>query len=86
MPTEDENRAAIESALYAEIARRQVEADDEDTAGSPMVLAWALSYEYVTEGMDAADTTAGGVVVMSDSQSRSTSRGVLELGVDRFKV
>lgn len=89
MATEDENRAAIESAIYAEIQRRIDEGLEEgmdSTGETPMILAWAVSYEYVTGAMVEADSTAGGVIAMSNTKSRSASRGVLELGVDRYRV
>jgi len=89
MTTENENRAAIEQAVYAEIQRRIDEGLEEgmdSTGETPMILAWVLSYEYVTGPMADDDSTGGGVIAASDSQSRSASRGVLELGVDRYRV
>jgi hypothetical protein len=80
-------RAAVEAAIYAKL---QLQADDEDddTIGpddSPFLLGWAVVYEFTTSNLDRGDQSAVSVIV-PDTQSRATSRGVLELGVDRFRT
>lgn len=78
--TIEEIQAQIEEAVmaYADL--------DPSLQGLKMALGWVVAYEFTTEQMENDSETACGVIVASSSQSRSTSRGVLELAVDRFRI
>lgn len=78
--TIEEIRAQIDAAVmaYAEL--------DDSLPGTKLSLGWVVAYEFTTEELEDRDQTACGVITAMDSQSRSTSRGVLELGVDRFRI
>jgi len=78
--TIEEIRDLVERAVaaYAE--------QDEDIPGPKMILGWVVAFEYTTEALENRDETACGVITQSSTQARSTSRGVLELGVDRFRI
>lgn len=89
-PTPDEQeiidrvRATIEAAIYEWVTL--VATTDEDAMrGAPMLTSWACSYEYTSAELEDVDQSADGVIVASDSQSRSSSRGVLLIGADRFR-
>jgi hypothetical protein len=75
-----EIRAQIEEALMAYAAL------DSDIGGDRMTLGWVLAYEFTTAELEERNESACGVVTAADSQARSTSRGVLELAVDRFRI
>lgn len=79
--TENEYRADVERAVYAKIA-----ADAEPGDGVPFLLGWAVVFEFTTDSMEQDDQTAVGQMVASNTQSRATSRGLFELGVDRFRT
>jgi hypothetical protein len=71
-------RARIEQAIYDIIRTGEHE--------TPFLLGWVVGYELTTAGLEDGDQTADGVIAASDSQSRATSRGLFELGADRYGV
>lgn len=70
-------RADVEQAIQRFVAATA-------TYDGPFITGWSVAFEYTSAALDDDSATADGVIVPS-MQSRATSRGLFELGVDQFR-
>ncbi|KEP75882.1 hypothetical protein HR12_21050 [Microbacterium sp. SUBG005] len=75
----DKLAAAVEEFIYVDAH------DDDEETGEPMAMGWALVFEYTRESLIERDASAVSVVTPA-TQYRGTSRGLFEMGADKFKL
>lgn len=78
-------RAEIEGAIYKVLAAREAFHDGDLGDEAPFLTGWGVVYEFTSTGFEERNQTADGVIMASNAQSRATSRGLFELGVDHYR-
>ncbi|MDF2578448.1 MAG: hypothetical protein K0S49_27 [Microbacterium sp.] len=73
----EQARSAVEEAIQRFVSLAA-------TFDRPFMTGWAVAFEYTSADLDDEGNTADSVIVPT-VQSRATSRGLFELGVDHFR-
>lgn len=83
MTPEEREEAISEGIDLIKAGTAMVASARSEDGEDPYVTGWALCYETTSVNLERDNATSDNVIV-PDSQTRATSRGLLDLGRDHF--